>query len=99
MNNIFYNTELWKKCDYKKRLMLKNNESYNLVSKIFLDIKLFKNHKIFTSKNYLSKISIRNKCLLTGSSKNVLTEFKLSRLNFRILALKGFLPGIRKSVW
>ena len=99
MSNIFYDIQLWKKKDSRKRLTLKKNESFHLSSKFFLDIKLFKNPKVFASKNYLSKVSIKNKCLLTGSSKSIITEFRLSRINFRLLALKGFLPGIRKAVW
>ncbi len=37
-----------------------------------------------------------NKC---GRSKAVYKKFGLCRICFRLLALKGFLPGVTKASW
>jgi len=42
---------------------------------------------------------IRNRCLLTGRPRAVYRKFKLSRIAFRELALRGMIPGITKSSW
>ncbi len=42
---------------------------------------------------------VRNRCLLTGRPRGVLSKFKLSRIKFRELALKGQIPGVTKSSW
>ncbi len=42
---------------------------------------------------------VRNRCLLTGRPRGVISKFKLSRIKFRELALKGQIPGVTKSSW
>lgn len=42
---------------------------------------------------------LKNRCVLTGRSKSVYKYFKLSRILFRELALKGALNGVRKASW
>jgi small subunit ribosomal protein S14 len=42
---------------------------------------------------------VRNRCLLTGRPRGVLSKFKLSRIKFRELALIGQIPGVTKSSW
>ncbi len=42
---------------------------------------------------------VRNRCLLTGRPRGVISKFKLSRISFRTLALKGQIPGVTKSSW
>ena len=42
---------------------------------------------------------VRNRCELTGRSRGFLRKFKLSRIKFRELALRGQLPGVVKSSW
>lgn len=44
-------------------------------------------------------VRVRNRCILTGRSRGTLRKFGLSRIKFRELALKGFLPGVTKSSW
>ena len=46
-----------------------------------------------------SKVRIRNRCVLTGRSRGVYRQFKISRILFRELALTGLLPGVKKSSW
>lgn len=40
-----------------------------------------------------------NRCVVTGRSKGVLREFKISRMVFKRLSAKGELVGVRKSSW
>ena len=46
-----------------------------------------------------AKVRIRNRCALTGRSRGVYREFRLSRIAFRELALAGQLPGVTKASW
>ena len=41
----------------------------------------------------------KNRCLLCGRSRSFLRDFKMCRLCFRSLALKGMIPGITKASW
>lgn len=42
---------------------------------------------------------IRRRCLVTGRGKGVYRKFGLCRNMFRLLALEGKIPGVRKSSW
>lgn len=46
-----------------------------------------------------SKTRVRNRCTLTGRGRGVYAKFGLCRNMFRLLALEGKLPGIRKASW
>lgn len=46
-----------------------------------------------------SPIRVRNRCELTGRSRSYYRAFKLSRIAFRELALRGMIPGVTKSSW
>ncbi len=41
----------------------------------------------------------RNRCKLTGRPHGFLRKFGLSRIKFREFAVKGYIPGLRKSSW
>ncbi len=45
------------------------------------------------------KIRARSRCLICGRARGFLRKFKLCRLCFRGLALRGEIPGIIKSSW
>jgi len=45
------------------------------------------------------KVRHRNRCLLCGRPRGYLRKFKMCRLCFRQLALRGDIPGITKSSW
>ena len=45
------------------------------------------------------KIRLRNRCKLCGRPRGFLRKFRLCRLCFRNLALKGEIPGVMKSSW
>lgn len=40
-----------------------------------------------------------NRCAITGRSKAYYNKFGISRIALRELALRGQLPGVRKSSW
>lgn len=44
-------------------------------------------------------IRVRNRCLLTGRSRGNYRKFGLCRNQFRDLALRGEIPGVRKASW
>ncbi|MGB0452328.1 MAG: 30S ribosomal protein S14 [Bacteriovoracaceae bacterium] len=46
-----------------------------------------------------SPVRVRNRCAVTGRPRGFYRDFKLSRLEFRRLALKGMIPGVTKSSW
>lgn len=46
-----------------------------------------------------SPVRGRNRCQMTGRPRGYIRKFGLSRIAFREMALKGELPGVRKSSW
>ncbi len=46
-----------------------------------------------------SPVRLHNRCKLTGRPKGYMRQFGLSRINFREMALKGLIPGVKKSSW
>jgi small subunit ribosomal protein S14 len=51
--------------------------------------------------NRPSKFRVRavHRCHVCGRSRGVYRDFKLCRICFRLLALKGELPGVVKASW
>lgn len=45
------------------------------------------------------KVRHRNRCRLCGRPRAYIRKFSLCRICFRTLALKGHLPGVKKSSW
>jgi len=46
-----------------------------------------------------SPVRIRQRCLVTGRGRGVYRKFGLCRNMFRLLALEGKIPGVRKASW
>lgn len=46
-----------------------------------------------------SPVRKHNRCLLTGRPKGYIRFFGLSRIQFREMASKGLIPGVRKASW
>ncbi|MCS6287009.1 MAG: type Z 30S ribosomal protein S14 [Nitrospira sp.] len=40
-----------------------------------------------------------NRCPLCGRVRGFLTRFDMCRICFRLLSLRGDIPGVRKSSW
>jgi len=45
------------------------------------------------------KIRARNRCRLCGRPRGFLRKFRMCRICFRGLALKGEIPGVTKASW
>ncbi|PBP15612.1 hypothetical protein BUE80_DR013648 [Diplocarpon rosae] len=48
---------------------------------------------------YTRSTQIRNRCIEGGKGRGILRDFKMSRYNFRVNALEGNLPGVKKASW
>jgi small subunit ribosomal protein S14 len=46
-----------------------------------------------------SPVRLHNRCKLTGRPKGYMRIFGVSRINFREMAVKGLIPGVRKASW
>ena len=42
---------------------------------------------------------VKNRCTISGRSRGYYRKFGISRIALRDLALRGMLPGVRKSSW
>lgn len=45
------------------------------------------------------KVRYRNRCKVCGRPRSYMRKFDLCRVCFRMLALQGQLPGVRKASW
>ncbi|KAG9242039.1 putative 37S ribosomal protein MRP2, mitochondrial [Calycina marina] len=48
---------------------------------------------------YTRSTQISNRCTEGGKGRGVLRDFKMTRFNFRLNALKGLIPGVKKGIW
>jgi small subunit ribosomal protein S14 len=46
-----------------------------------------------------SPVRLHNRCSITGRPKGFMRMFGISRIQFREMASKGLIPGIRKASW
>ena len=46
-----------------------------------------------------SPVRVRNRCEITGRPRGYLSKFRMSRISFRELSLRGMIPGVTKSSW
>lgn len=46
-----------------------------------------------------SAVRIKNRCSITGRSRGYMRYFGLSRQQFREMARRGEIPGVKKSSW
>ena len=87
---LFENKKLIWKFLFINLLSLKNLNNKNFL-KLFLRIK---NNLI-----RISKVQIKNKCVLTGRNRSVNKNFSVSRIEMRNLIKFGVIPGYKKAVW
>ncbi|KAK5662822.1 hypothetical protein OQA88_6233 [Cercophora sp. LCS_1] len=48
---------------------------------------------------YTRPTQIRNRCIMGGRARGILADFKMSRFMFRMNALAGNIPGVKKASW
>ena len=46
-----------------------------------------------------SPVRLHNRCSMTGRPKGYMRQFGISRIQFREMASKGLIPGVRKASW
>jgi small subunit ribosomal protein S14 len=46
-----------------------------------------------------SPVRLHNRCKITGRPKGYMRLFGISRINFREMAVKGLIPGVKKASW
>ena len=46
-----------------------------------------------------SPVRRHNRCKLSGRPKGYMRQFGISRIDFREMALKGLIPGVKKASW
>lgn len=46
-----------------------------------------------------SPVRLKNRCMFTGRARSYYRKFGVSRLVLREMALKGEIPGLKKSSW
>ena len=46
-----------------------------------------------------SPVRLHNRCKLSGRPKGSMRQFGISRIDFREMALKGLIPGVKKASW
>ena len=82
--------------DLNKRKMLKKFELILLQKKVSKII-----NRNFLEKFHLhaGDIQIKKRCTLTGRSKGICSDFKLSRIKTRDLGLNGLINGLKKVSW
>jgi small subunit ribosomal protein S14 len=82
--------------DLNKRKMLKKFELILLQKKVSKII-----NRNFLEKFHLhaGDIQIKNRCTLTGRSKGICSDFKLSRIKTRDLGSNGLINGLKKVSW
>jgi small subunit ribosomal protein S14 len=55
--------------------------------------------RMLSSKNLKGSYKFRNRCVLTSRPRGIFPKLNISRILFRKMFSKGFLPGYRKSSW
>ncbi|KAI0786362.1 hypothetical protein C8Q75DRAFT_808355 [Abortiporus biennis] len=48
---------------------------------------------------YTRPSTVKNRCTVSGKGRGIISEFGLSRYQFRLKALAGELPGVHKASW
>ncbi|PPQ72351.1 hypothetical protein CVT24_002067 [Panaeolus cyanescens] len=48
---------------------------------------------------YARPTTVKNRCVESGKGRGIISEFGLSRFQFRLKAKRGELPGVQKASW
>jgi small subunit ribosomal protein S14 len=48
---------------------------------------------------YTRPTQIKNRCIMGGLARGVLRKFRMARFQFRMNALDGTIPGVKKASW
>ncbi|GMM27847.1 mitochondrial 37S ribosomal protein [Martiniozyma asiatica (nom. inval.)] len=97
---------VWVLRDNFKRQMFKQNEVTTRALKFIArnnalpqKVRLEAQIQLTTMPYYTRSTQISNRCVDSGRGKGIIRDFRLCRYQFRMQALQGLLPGVRKGVW
>lgn len=87
----------------KESIKARERKREKLVAKYADKRKALKEAGDFTGLQKLPKnaspVRLHNRCKLTGRPKGYMRLFGISRINFREMAVKGLIPGVKKASW
>lgn len=87
----------------KESIKARERKRERLVEKFKEKRKALKAAGDFTALQKLPKnaspVRLHNRCKLTGRPKGYMRIFGVSRINFREMAVKGLIPGVKKASW
>ena len=87
----------------KESIKARERKRAKLVGKFAEKRKALKAAGDFTGLQKLPKnaspVRLHNRCKLTGRPKGYMRMFGISRINFREMAVKGLIPGVKKASW
>nr|UNJ18914.1 ribosomal protein S14 [Cyanidiaceae sp.] len=83
------------KLEFKEKV-LKSLESHDKIPAI---LKFYFVKKMNYNRRIKYRVRIKNRCIFSGYSRSNYKLLKVSRQFLRDLVLKGFYPGVKKSVW
>ncbi|TAJ14296.1 30S ribosomal protein S14 [Patescibacteria group bacterium] len=87
----------------KKSQLARNNKRIKLAARFAVKRATLKEAGDWEGLQKLPKNSalsrIKNRCALTGRSRGYMRYFGLSRIQFREMARRGEIPGVKKSSW
>jgi len=87
----------------KESIKARERKREELVAKFADKRKALKEAGDYTALQKLPKnaspVRLHNRCKLTGRPKGYMRLFGVSRINFREMANKGLIPGVRKASW
>ena len=82
--------------DFQKRLVVNKFELILLQKKMS---KILRRRVLESQSARVRAPQIKNRCILTGRPKGICSDFKLSRIKTRELALNGLINGLKKISW
>ncbi len=87
----------------RKSLIAREEKRLKLVNKYAKLRKELKEKGDFDALQKLPKnsspVRLHNRCMFTGRARSYYRKFGVSRLVLREMALKGEIPGLKKSSW
>jgi len=93
--NLFAKLEYLKKIYKVIFILLLNNDKFKTKKSILFSKLLKLKFKICR----ISKVQIKNRCVISNRSKAISRPFFLSRIKMREYIRAGLLPGYKKAVW
>lgn len=87
----------------KRSQLARNNKRITLVARFALKRAELKKAGDWEGLQKLPKnsspVRIKNRCAVTGRGRGYMRYFGLSRIQFREMARRGEIPGVKKSSW